>query len=141
MSTVSKLPGRLRLEIKELISKKNRCRMLELKKLEIKGVMQAEANHRTGRLLVVFDEGIIDSRELVLKIREILDEMDDCRNDVDKHGIHKKENIFTDAFMSAAINIVGHIFMPRPFNILLPIAVNAMRRNRIIPAAASCRVS
>jgi hypothetical protein len=128
VSTVSKLPGRLRLEIKELFDKKHHCGVLALKILEIKGVREAETNHRTGRLLVVFDEAVIDSRELVLKIREILDEMDDCQNIVDISGIREKEKCISSVFVHAVIDIAGHMLLPKPFNILLPIAVNAMRK-------------
>lgn len=131
MSTVSKLPGRLRLEIKELINKRCHCRLLELKILEIKGVMQAEANHRTGRLLVTFDETVIDSRALVLAIRDILDEMVECR-EKDYETLHKKntsdsKSITLKAISHAAIDIAGHMLMPKPFNILFPIAVKALR--------------
>ncbi len=133
MSTVSKLPGRLRLEINELINKKCHCRVLELKILEIKGVMQTEANYRTGRLLVVFDEGVIDSRELVLKIREILDEMVECNDKEYKMRDAARNNPVrervSNGVVHAVIDIAGHIFMPKPLNILLPIAVNAMRKN------------
>ena len=129
MSTVSKLPGRLRLEIKELVNKRCHCRVLELKILEIKGVMEAEAKHRTGRLLAVFNEGVIDSRELVLKIREILDEMIECDDSDYKVRNAEKNNSMVNGFVHAAIDIAGHIFMPKPLNILLPIAVNAMRKN------------
>lgn len=128
MSTVSKLPGRLRLEINELINKKCHCRVLELKILEIKGVMEAEANHRTGRLLVVFDEGVIDSRALVLKIREILDEMVECNDEKYEIRDAASNNSMVNGFVHAAIDIAGHIFMPKPLNILVPIAVNAIRR-------------
>jgi len=129
MSTVSKLPGRLRLEIGELINKRCHCQVLELKILEIKGVMQTEANYRTGRLLVVFDEGVIDSRELVSKIREILDEMVECNDNGYKAQDAERNNSIVNGFAHAVIDIAGHIFMPKPLNILLPIAVNAMRRN------------
>jgi copper chaperone CopZ len=129
MSTISKLPGRLRLEIKELINKRCHCRVLELKISEIKGVMEAEANHRTGRLLVVFDEAAIDSHELVLKIREILDEMDDCQNTADISVILEKENGISSVFVHAVIDIAGHMLMPKPLGILVPIAINAMRKN------------
>jgi hypothetical protein len=129
MSTVSKLPGRLRFEVKELINKRHRCRVLELKILEIKGVMEAEANHRTGRLLVVFDEGAVESSALVSKIREILDETVDCNDRGYKMHHVEKNNSMVDGFVHAAIDIAGHMFMPKPLNILLPIAVNAMRKN------------
>lgn len=133
MSTVSKLPGRLRLEVKELINKRCHCRVLELKILKIKGVMQAEANHRTGRLLITFDETVVDSRALVLAIREIIYEMVECRQK-DYETLHEKNTSDTKpitfkAISHAAIDIVGHMLMPKPFNILFPIAVNAMRKN------------
>jgi hypothetical protein len=129
MSTISKLPGRLRFEIKELINKRCRCRVLELKILEINGVMETEASHRTGRLLVVFDEGAIDSRALVSKIREILDEMVECDDKEYKMQDAARNNSMVNGFVHAAIDIAGHIFMPKPLNILLPLAVNAMRKN------------
>jgi len=129
VSTVSKLPGRLRLEIKKLIHKRCHCRVLELKTLEIKGVMEAEANYRTGRLLVVFNEAVIDSSDLVSKIREVLDDMADC--DEIGYAMHgaEKNNSIANGFVHAAIDIAGHIFMPKPLGILVPIAINAMRKN------------
>lgn len=133
MSTVSKLPGRLRLEIKELISKRCHCSVLELKILKIKGMLKVEANHRTGRLLVIFDETVIDSHALVLAIRGILDEIVECRED-DFKSLYEKNisnsQLFTlKAIGHAAIDIAGHMLMPKPFNILFPIAVNVMRKS------------
>jgi copper chaperone CopZ len=129
MSTVSKLPGRLRLEIKELINKRCHCRVTELKILEIKGVMEAEANHRTGRLLAVFDEAVVDSHELVSKIREILDEMVECHDSGYETQNVKRNNSIANGFVHAVIDIAGHALMPKPLGILVPIAINAMRKN------------
>lgn len=129
MSTVSKLPGRLRLEVKELINKRHRCRVLELKIMEIKEVIDAEANHRTGRLLVVFDEGMIDSRALVSKIREILDETVECNDRGYEMQRVERNNSMVNGFVHAAIDIAGHFLMPKPLGFLVPLAVNAMRKN------------
>jgi hypothetical protein len=135
MSLVSKLPGRLRFKIKEILNKKRQCSILELKILEIKGVLKAEANHRTGRLLVVFDEAVIDSRELAARTREILDEMvDGLDTGYETQKTARKGDISsataaTAIIMHAVIDIAGHMLMPKPLNILFPIAVNAMRKN------------
>lgn len=128
MSTTSRLPGRLRLEIKELINKRCHCRVLELKILEISGVTEAEANHRTGRLLVVFDEEVIDSRELVLKTREILDWMGECDDNAPELSINRNTKQYS-GFVHAVIDIAGHMLMPKPLGFLIPLAVNAMRKN------------
>jgi len=133
MAPLSKLPGRLRLEIKELVSKRCYCRVLELKILEVSGVTEAEANHRTGRLLVVFNGAVIDSRALVSKIREILDEMVECDDNeswVERQASSEKRHARqSNAFVHAAIEIAGHMFMPKPLGFLIPLAVNAMRKN------------
>lgn len=133
MPLVSNLPGRLRFKIKEILNKKRQCSILELKILEINGVLKAEANHRTGRLLVVFDEAVIDSHELAARTREILDEMVDGL-DAGGYETQKSErkgdiSSATAIIMHAVIDIAGHMLMPKPFNILFPIAVNAMRKN------------
>jgi hypothetical protein len=129
VSTVSKLPGRLRFEIKELFNKKRHCGVLELKILEIKGVMETEANHRTGRLLVVFKEEVIDSHELASRIREILDEMVDGRDTGYETQKAKRKDSISSGIMRAVIAIAVRMLIPKPFNVLLPIAVNAMRKN------------
>jgi copper chaperone CopZ len=97
--------------------------------LEIKGVMEAEANHRTGRLLAVFDEAVIDSHELVSKIREILDEMVECHDSGYETQETERKDGIQSGIMHAVIDIAGHMLMPKPFNIMLPIAVNAIRKN------------
>jgi copper chaperone CopZ len=135
MSLVSKLPGRLRFKIKEIFNKKQQCSVIELKILEINGVMKVEANHRTSRLLVVFDEAVIDSHELALRTREILDEMVDWLDagyetqKSERKGDISSATAATAIIMHAVIDIAGHMLMPKPFNILFPIAVNAMRKN------------
>jgi len=129
VSTVSKLPGRLRLEIKELINKKHFCYVLKTKIMEIDGVIETEANHRTGRLLVVFDEAVIDSCALVSKISEILDEMVECHDSGYEMQNIKRNNSIANGFVHAVIDIACHAFMPKPLGILVPIAINAMRKN------------
>jgi len=138
MAPLSKLPGRIRVEIREIIGRKNFCRVLELRIMELTGVMEAEANNRTGRLLVRFDEGIIDSRELLIKIRGIIDGMNNKHDetvyskrtgttDTDSNGALQRNT--TSAFVHAAIDAAGHILLPKPFGFLIPLAINAVRKN------------
>jgi len=135
MAPLSKLPGRLRVEIREIIGRKNFCRVLELRIMELTGVIEAEANSRTGRLLVIFDKNIIDSRELLVKIRDIIDDMNSGKEH--DEAVHGKRTRTTDtghqtlsaAFVHAAIDIAGHLLMPKPLGFLIPLAVNAMRKS------------
>jgi hypothetical protein len=123
------LPGRLRLEIAELVNQRYRCRALKLKLLEINGVLQAEANHRTGRLLVVFDEALLGACELLLRIERILAEkVEDTHNEYQLRG-EAGSKILAGSLVHAVLDMAGQMLIPKPFNRLLPLAANVMRKN------------
>lgn len=127
MSTLSSLPGRLRLQIQRVINNKYYHRMLISRTDQIEGVTQVDVSYRTGRMLVIFDVLAIDSQTLILKITEILDELEHCRSVTGISEIHNNNGRNNEALVRAVIDIVGHIFMPKPLNILLPIALKALR--------------
>lgn len=133
MAPVSVIPGRLRLESSDLINKRHHCRILENKISALKGVMSVEANPRTGRLLIIFNELMTDADSLRRGSKDILREMKDVQNCeiTDVRAVEGKNGSsgIGNAIAHAAIDIAGHVLMPKPFNFLIPIAVNAMRKN------------
>jgi len=72
MAPLSVLPGRIRFESPDIIGKFKASEYLakEIEKLD--GVLEASVNHRTGRILVKFNESLADRITVTKNIKEIL---------------------------------------------------------------------
>src|SRR5689334_54065 len=64
MAPLSVLPGRIRFESNSLIGSKEGCLLLEEAVSSVQGVTEASASHRTGRVLVVFNEKLVSHGEI-----------------------------------------------------------------------------
>jgi len=130
MLIVSAIPGRLRLEIRDLVNKPFLCRLINNKIKETNGVIKIEVNHRTGRVLIEFDELIVSSEELLEMVRAIVEKSNGFTN-LSLLPIHISPNGkgINNTLIHAFIDIAADLIMPKPLGVLLPIAINAMRKN------------
>lgn len=139
MAPLSMLPGRIRLEDRSLVGNVRDCRSLEASVRCMEGVLEASVNPRTGRITVKYDETRTDGKTLM---KEML-------NNVNNNGyngiVHSRPSVNSSrppAFNGsngpktpepvmarhAVIDILAKAVLPKPFNILLPIALHTIRK-------------
>lgn len=138
MAPLSAIPGRIRLESRELIGKGYCCTALTNKINAVKGVKETDINPRTGRILIIFDDLRIKSDDLIIKVNEFLNEIKSDSSlktympleigDVNKtphlnagtnKNKNKNEKRIGNAFIHAAVDIAGHALLPKPFLFLV----------------------
>lgn len=139
MAPLSMLPGRIRLEDRSLVGNVRDCRGLEASVRCMEGVFEASVNPRTGRITVKYDETRTDGKTL----------MEEMLNNVNNSGyggiIHSRPSVNTTrppAFNGsnaakssesalarhAVIDILAKAVLPKPLNVLLPLALHAIRK-------------
>ena len=131
MAPLSVLPGRLRFETNSLIGGEDGCLFLEGSILSLKGVSEVSASHRTGRILVIFDENLVSRSE----IEEHLDRALQTVLMLKERGLEIPRLKHAAPSRGASSNGVGHFmmemalhaFLPAPLDLLLP-AATAFRR-------------
>ena len=131
MAPLSVLPGRVRFESQLIIGKVMDCRYLNEGISSISGVLDSSVNHRTGRILIRFNESIIDKEALIQRIKEIMKFMPhkiDAPEFVSYHREWHSRDIAKHVLPQTLIDVVAHAVLPKPLNLLLPVAINAMRR-------------
>ena len=125
MAPLSILPGRIRFESKYLVGKLHICRYLEERIMSyLKGLAEITVNHKTGRILVKFDENQIDRQTLTQHINHIMKEGEEkatggwfsakeknSKPPITRHALH------------ALTDVVAHAILPKPLNALIPIAI------------------
>ena len=133
MAPLSILPGRIRFESKYLIGKLHICRYMQEHIVSCSnGILEVAVNHRTGRILVKFDENQIDRRALTQHINQIIKEGEErATGDWCLSAEKKNSKIFlTSTAKHALMDVVAHVFLPKPLNVLVPIALNAVMTGR-----------
>ncbi|OPY67611.1 MAG: hypothetical protein A4E57_02203 [Syntrophorhabdaceae bacterium PtaU1.Bin034] len=137
MAPVSVIPGRIRLESRQLIAKEGWCLFIENRLAETKGVTSVRTNPRTGRILVRFNEKETTDHELIAGIKDILDRMS---SDFRGHGDQltaltyapdraRQHREASSALTDAVITIAGQVLIPKPLRGLVPIALRVLRGN------------
>jgi hypothetical protein len=126
MAPLSILPGRIRFESQYLIGKPHICGYLKESIVNyFGGVTEVTANHKTGRILVRFDERQIDRQALTQYINQVmkegaeraannwqfLTEEKNSRPPVARHALH------------ALADVITHAILPMPLNALIPMAI------------------
>ena len=132
MAPLSAIPGRIRLESRELIGKGYCCRALTNKISTVKGVIKADINPRTGRILIIFDNLQIMSDDLITRVNGIINEIKSDQSlktymPSEIGEVNKNNRGVSSAFINAVINIAGNVLLPKPLGSLLPIALQAVR--------------
>ena len=133
MAPLSVLPGRVRFEIPTLVGREDGCRVFEDRLLSEKGVKEAAANFRTGRVLVRFDEKMISRAEMDICLRKALQA---AESTAENHCIVSPRTAASDNPLPGGrmiMEMVAHAMLPAPLDMILPAAVDMFRRQ---PASA-----
>ncbi len=130
MAPLSYLPGRVRFECRFLVGKAFRCQQLESHLAGWPEVIEATANHRTGRLLIRFDEDVIRREELTLKLTEFL-ASDECRlasSEVSVPKVSESQQAKSSATRHLVRDLLVHAVLPTPLDMLVPAALAVAKR-------------
>lgn len=132
MAPLSVLPGRLRFEANSLIGSREACLQLEDNILSMGGVNEASASHRTGRILVRFDDKLVTRSEIEAQLGRALEAAATQK----ERGPQSSPIRRSAASRAASSSGVGHFmmemalhaFLPAPLDLLLPTAATVFRR-------------
>jgi len=126
MAPLSVLPGRIRLESPDIIGKCKASEYLAEEIERLNGVVEASVNYRTGSILIRFNEDLTNRMTLTQNIKEILKNVPEERL---KFPLHRKRDLAgTGLLKHVLLDAVVHTLLPKPFNILLPLAINNIKR-------------
>lgn len=132
MAPLSILPGRIRFESTCLVGKLHTCRYLQKQIINYsKGLTEVTINHRTGRILIKFDEKQINRQILSQHINCIMKECDGREDRCAKDGLsiieEKSSKIkFSNIVKHPLVEAIAHAFLPKPLNILVPVAIKGI---------------
>ena len=131
MAPLSIIPGRVRYETPLLIRQQQLCRHFERKIMAIDEVLEVSASHRTGRILVKFDENRIARHDLTAQIEKALiksEGVEDIPVESDCLPKSKRTDQQKGNTSHLLLDAVAHAILPKPFDILVPAAVSVFRR-------------
>jgi len=132
MAPLSVLPGRLRFEAACLLGSKDGCTFLEDAILAVTGVSEASASHRTGRVLVRFDENLVSRIEIEEHLESALQAVAKHKESGAQYKPARRPVPSRDASPQGVGHFVMemalHAFLPAPLDLLLPTAATAFRR-------------
>lgn len=128
MAPLSVLPGRVRFEVSTLIGCKEECLLLEEKISSTGGVTEISASHRTGRVLVRFDENLVTRSDIEGHVRRALQTVaiPGERGTV-RRTISSRVASSSHAG-SFVMEMALHALLPAPLDILLPAAATILRK-------------
>lgn len=131
MAPLSVLPGRLRFEANCLVGSKEGCASLEESVLSVPGISEASASHRTGRVLVRFDESLITLSEVEEHLGTALRSVAEQKETGAKYlparrAVPSREA--TSGVGHFVMEMALHAFLPAPLDLLLPTAATVLRR-------------
>lgn len=135
MAPLSILPGRTRFHAAELQGRAVACQRFEDEIARIEGITEATANHRTGRVLVRFDETVLNRNLVFGKIVEALSAAEkpvdsekaapSSRQAPAAGGAGKGHSGIGRHVLREAVT---QILLPSPLDLLLPTAAAILRR-------------
>ncbi len=128
MITTSVLPGRVRFEIPTIKGQLNSCTYLQDKLMNTQGVFHVSTNHRTGRLLIKFDEKVLSPHILKTHINAIFkshsSHVEDEAQQINSPISHGN---YGDSIVSTLLNVAVHALLPKPLDVLFPIAMRFVK--------------
>lgn len=131
MAPLSVLPGRIRYECASLLGRKELSHSLQRELASIVGVTMVLANHRTGRILIRFDEEAVSQEVIAAGIKDVLSSRSAGKasprcGSADSMG----ETGGTPPKFAGQwlVGLMAHILLPKPLDLLLPSAVAVFRR-------------
>ena len=132
MSPLSVLPGRVRYESNLLIGSREGSLLFEESILCAKGVLEASVSHRTGRILVRFDEKLVNQDDLEGYLGKALESAVNpgaceaarasARNTV---PTSEASSFSAGQFV---MDLALHALLPAPLDLLFPAAASVFRR-------------
>ncbi|HQU31777.1 MAG: hypothetical protein HRU72_05220 [Planctomycetia bacterium] len=128
MAPLSILPGRIRFESQNLVGKSHICRYLKESIVAyLGGLTEVTVNHKTGRILVLFDERYIDRQTLTQYVSRVLKECAEKSADSWQFSAEEKNSKPPAArhALHALTDAVAHAILPMPLNALVPMAIKA----------------
>lgn len=132
MAPLSVLPGRVRFEASCLLGCKEGCHLLEERMLAMPGVIEASASHRTGTVLVRFDEGLVSRSEIEGFVKKALAAAAAPGERTSKALPLLRKSPASGVSSSPAghffMEVALHALLPAPLDFLLPVAATAFRR-------------
>ena len=128
MAPLSILPGRVRFETETLIGNERGCRYLEEQLMSLSGVMEVSVNHRTGRILVVFDENRIDVNIIKNHSCDVQKQIEAGSFEVTAASTSAKKNVSAGGVRQALFEAIAHAVLPMPLNILVPAAMHTLNK-------------
>lgn len=133
MAPLSILPGRVRFEDPRLLGNKERSLHLEAEIGVLPAVKLVTATHRTGRILVEFNEMQLTHDELVARIREVLagevPPIESNQGAAASPRLDKAPPLFSGSILA---DVALHLLLPGPFDLLLPALGPSFRRGRAL---------
>ncbi len=130
MAPLSLVPGRARFETPLIVGKKEICWHFEERIMALDGVSAASANHRTGRILVKYDENVLSRENIALQIeKNLAATLSGAKADPAKSTCRqpeKKEKVALPYHL--LMDMVVHAILPKPFDLLVPTAISVMRK-------------
>lgn len=131
MAPLSVLPGRLRFEALCLLANRDGCDLLERDILSVTGVKEISSSHRTGRVLVRFDESLVSACEIEERLEKALLVASAQKDACHERGIARRgapgRGHSTPGVGHFVMEMALHAFLPAPLDLLLP-AATALRR-------------
>ena len=132
MAPLSVLPGRLRFEANGLIGNREGCLLLEESICSVQGVSEASASHRTGRVLVRFDESLVTRGEIEEHLGLALQEVAARKGGGSESGPVRRGSLNRGPSSPGVghfiMEMALHAFLPAPLDFLLPMAATVSRR-------------
>ena len=126
MAPLSVLPGRVRFESSDITGRVVVCRHLQNSLRGMDGLLGVSVNSRTGRILVEFNEDIIDRHAIRMQIDEIIKSAPLGNGNYYLYSGRGRE-ASSGIIGYAVLEMLARSVLPRPFNVLLPLAVKAIK--------------
>lgn len=128
MAPLSILPGRLRFEANCLIGSSKGCELLEESMSSLSGVSEVSASHRTGRVLVRFDEAAVSRTEIEGHLASALQTVSQLKDSGDLAPLRRAPSDRNESSVGHFVmEMALHAFLPAPLDFLLP-AATAFRK-------------
>lgn len=130
MAPLSVLPGRIRFEASCLIANRDGCDLLERSILSLRGVSEFTSSHRTGRVLVRFDESLVSRSEIEEHLDRALQTVPARNGGAELPYVRRSSAVRGDSHGVGhfVMEMALHAFLPAPLDLLLPTAATVLRR-------------
>lgn len=130
MEPLSVLPGRVRLQPKGLTGCREGSQFLEERIRSVNGVKEVSASHRTGTVLVRFDEVLLSRGKLESEMKMALQEMAKSERNPAGFVIRNLTSRAASSYHAGhlMIEMALHLFLPPPLDLLLPAAATVFRK-------------